>query len=296
LIAQGNIYQPFSSISNVTHFINAKIPPRKAAVPEFDSLLILTGHWGEYFQHFFDNLGPHVALVVDVLGPEALNLTVIADLSPLFPNTPRLWRRAGFSDVVASTRQRDYSAKILAMVENAPRIHPVFFEKLRGLLRLPVRAATKIIWISRKRSNSYYPQRFIWNEKALVAMLIRIYGKRRVVVYDHVERGFDETIDLFAEAKVIIGAHGGGMYNQFFAPRECVILEIMPVRAGGLYPDQPNEGATPSFSHMAVWSNSLLIGQKFWRYYVITDRPNFNVDPEAFAQFLEQIPELSANT
>jgi hypothetical protein len=252
LVENGNVYQPFSSISNVTHFINTKMPPRTAAIPEFDSLLILTGHWGSYFQHFFDNLGPQIAVALDVLGPEAVNLTVIADLSPLFPNTARVWRRAGFTNVVPSTPHHDYSAKIVAFVESAPRVHPAFFEKLRELLRLPVRRATKIVWISRKRSNSYYAQRFILNEKAIVAILIKMYGKRRVVMYNHLKRGFDETINLFAEAKVIIGAHGGGMYNQFFAPRECVTVEIMPVRANGLYPGQGSYKSTPSFSHMAV--------------------------------------------
>jgi capsular polysaccharide biosynthesis protein len=73
-------------------------------------------------------------------------------------------------------------------------------------------------------------------------------------------------MEIFAAARVIIGARGGGMYTQFFAPIECVVVDIVTVASDGTYPDQATKTQTPSFSHTAVRSNSLLVSQKFWRY------------------------------
>jgi capsular polysaccharide biosynthesis protein len=165
-------------------------------------------------------------------------------------------------------------------------------ERLREMLRLPVRVPRAIIWISRKPTNSYYHQRFILNQDDVVRKLTEVYGAERVVLFDHKQYTLDETIELFASAKAIIGAHGGGLYNQFFASKSCIIVEIMPVRANGLYPDQRSASEEPSFSHMAVWSNSLLIGQEFWRYYVMTNGQNFRVNVSDFMQFLAGIAQL----
>jgi hypothetical protein len=144
----------------------------------------------------------------------------------------------------------------------------------------------------RKSSNTYYAQRFIRNQDEIVERLFQVYGRDNVVIFDHRQYNLNDTIRLFASAKAIIGPHGGGLYNQFFAHESCVIVEIMPVKATGLYPDQDNAEDVPTFSHMAVWSNSVLIGQKFWRFYSVTNSSVFDVNIDAFFHFLAQIPEL----
>lgn len=39
---------------------------------------------------------------------------------------------------------------------------------------------------------------------------------------------YDDQIDRFAAACVIVDAHGAGLANVGFAPRDCVAIEIMP--------------------------------------------------------------------
>ncbi|OHT01589.1 hypothetical protein TRFO_07484 [Tritrichomonas foetus] len=297
IVNNGKVMLPFPVISNMTHFINTENPPRidLYSQPSLSKsfLLILTGHWGHYFQHFFDNIGPQIALALEVLGFKPFNLPVVADISDLFPSVPKLWSRMGFTtEFHHPSVGNEFSANTLVMIESCPRIHPDFFKTIRQYLKLPKKVPEKIIWISRKMTNSYYAQRFILNENEIIHKLQKSYGKRYFVVYDHSNYTFEQTIELFASAKVIIGSHGGGMYNQFFAPAEAVIVEIMPVKKNGLYPDQRNFRDVPSFSHMAVWSNSLLIGQKFWRYYQITNFSNFYLNGNDFIKFLSQIPEM----
>ncbi|OHS98731.1 hypothetical protein TRFO_08736 [Tritrichomonas foetus] len=295
IVNNGLVRLPFSALSNETHFINARLPPNKGKNPKCEILLILTGHWGHYFQHFFDNIGPQLSMAIDALGVDPRNITLVADISSMFPNVPKLWKRIGFKRVVASKINKNYAAKTLVYVESAPKVHPHYFENIRKLLKIPESDPAKrkkIIFVSRKMSNSYYNQRFILNEDNVIYLLQMMYGKKHVVIYDHHNYTLDETIELFSEARAIIGAHGGGLYNQFFSPKTAVVIEILPIKKNGLYPDQKNPEKVPSFSHMAVWSNTQLIGQKFYRFYQITYQPNFMVDLYKFEKFLAKIPEL----
>jgi len=290
IVANGRIRNPFPQLSNVTHFINAFIKPEKVPKPKYETLLVLIGHWGHYFQHFFDNIGPQISLAMSILGFNQTDIPVVVDSSHLFPVVPSLWRRLGFSKIIKSISNADYSAKTLIYIESTPRIHPEYFLNLRNMLELREVEHKKVIWLSRKPSNSYYSQRYIINEGEIVSALQKKYGRNNVVSYDHTKYQLNETIELFSEAKIIIGAHGGAFYNQFFSSKDAIIVEIMPVQESGLYPDQDSFQTQPSFSHMAVWSNSLLIGQKFWRYYHVTSEPSFEINPRALVRFLDQIP------
>lgn len=291
-IEKGLILLPFSKLSNVTHFINSKGIPLQAKFPRTSLLLVLTGHWGHYFQHFFDNIGPQLSLAMDAMGLQPKDVSIVIDESYLFPNVPLLWKRIGFKKIIYARYDKFYDAKNLVYVESAPKVHPYYFSHLRKLLKIPNNPPKKIIYISRKLTNSYYNQRFILNEPKLIEMLQSICGHRNLIVFDHHNYTLDETIELFSTAKAIIGAHGGGLYNQFFAPKTAVIIEIMPIKPNGLYPDQKSKYDTPSFSHMAVWSNSLLIGQPFYRFYQITYLSNFFINLTEFDIFLSGVTEL----
>ncbi|KAK8894246.1 hypothetical protein M9Y10_022681 [Tritrichomonas musculus] len=292
LVRNGSVFLPYPNLSNVTHFINTKTAPKQAKKTDYQLLLIMTGHWGHYFQHFFDNIGPQLSVAIDVMGLDLKKINIVVDTSQLFPNVPKLWQRMGFKEVIFSKVNKNYTAENLVYIESTPRVHPHYFVNLRRFLKIPTNPPKKIIFISRKMSNSYYNQRFILNEDELIEMIFQIYGKNNVVIYDHHNYTLDETIQLFSQARAIIGAHGGGMYNQFFAPKSAVIIEIMPIKPNGLYPDQKSKDEIPSFSHMAVWSNSLLIGQTFYRYYQITYLSNFKIDLKKFEKFLSRVPEL----
>ena len=294
VIQNGTVWQPFPVISNVTHFINDESPPRIITnnLPEDPFRLILTGHWGNYFQHFFDNIGPQMVLALDALGLDPSSVPVLVNVTTEFPVVPHLWDRLGFRRRLSFVRSRDFSARLLAIVESAPRVHPHFFERMREMMNLPKRKQTVIVWVSRKMTNSYFPNRFVLNEEEVVDALRKRYGRKKVVVYDHKQFSLRDTLELFSKAICIMGSHGGGMYNQFFAPKETVIVELMPIRKNGMYHGQTSFHDVPNFSHMAVWSNSQLIGQAFWRYYQVSDGSNFHVDVAKFMDFLLQIPEL----
>ena len=292
VVANGKIQIPFSHLTNETHFRNTIYPPSKVLTPDRKALMVLSGHWGHFFQHFFDNIGPQLSMMRTLLGDNIHDLPVLVDTDKLFPVVPKLWERIGFPEIIQSHKYRYYSANVLFYIESTPMVHPVFFKDLRELLKIPERIPRYIIWLSRKKTNTYYAQRFILNEDKVIEMLKELYGNR-LIIFDHKKYDLNQTIELFAKAKAIIGAHGGAFYNQFYAPKNCTVVEILPVTEEGKYPDQDYLDEMPSFAHMAVWSNSQLIGQKFWRYYQITDDLSFDVNVKNFRKFLKGIKELN---
>ena len=191
-------------------------------------------------------------------------------------------------------KYRDYSAKKLVYVESTPRKHPYFANKMRELMKVKHTRedGDYIVFIKRNQSVSYNKQRFITNEEDVIKLLRSIYGDR-LIEFLHSEYSVKETFKLFNKAKAIIGSHGGGMYNQYFAPNDTVIIELMPIKDNGLYHGQYSKSQIPPFAHMAIWSNSNLIGQKFYRFYQKSKSTYYTIDIEKFKAFLQNIPELS---
>lgn len=289
VVANGIVSQPFSQLTNITHFKNTINPPKKSTNTDYESLVILTGHWGHYFQHFFDNIGPQLSLMHRLLGNQIEYYPVLVDLdTKLFPRVAQLWQKLPFRKVIKSERGDWYSANNLIYIESCPIVHPEFFKDLREMLSLPAFQHKYVIYCGRSIKSTYYQQRYIKNQDLLLELLEEKYGED-LIVYDHTKYDLNETILLFSKAKLIIGPHGGAMYNQFFSSTETYVVEIMPVKSNGLYPDQNTRREKPTFSHMSVWSNTQLIGQTFYRYYQVTKDTNFEVDLAKFSKFLDKV-------
>ena len=83
------------------------------------------------------------------------------------------------------------------------------------------RQAPALIYVSR---DNRLGRRIMANESELLAALARI----GFVSIDPASLGYDEQIDVFSAARMIVGPHGAGLANIGFAPSNCVILEIIP--------------------------------------------------------------------
>lgn len=82
---------------------------------------------------------------------------------------------------------------------------------------------------ARPRVNILYrkeKQRSITNFDQLLSQLKTITPHEEWVVFDQLP--FTETVDLFSRAKRIVGAHGAGLTNMIFAPKNIPIIELTP--------------------------------------------------------------------
>lgn len=288
IVVNGIVSNPFPHLTNQTHFKNAIFPPKKSSNTDYNQLIVLIGHWGYYFQHFFDNIGPQISMIRHILGEDTINYPVAVETSNLFPVVDTLWERLPFDRIIKTSQGSILSADQLIYIESCPMVHPVFFKDLREMLNIPENDVEYVIYCQRKKTTSYYNQRFILNEEAVHKMLKKMYGSK-LITFDHKRYNLEQTIELFSKAKLIIGPHGGALYNQFYANTKTVVVEIMPVKSNGLYPDQSSFKEVPSFAHMSIWSNTQLIGQKFYRYYSVTDTSNFKINITDFRQFLRKV-------
>ena len=60
----------------------------------------------------------------------------------------------------------------------------------------------------------------------------------------------------FSRAKVVIGVHGGAMYNHIFAPKDATIVE---------YLGMPKSAITMRLSDTIIWRMSQNCDQRFYR-------------------------------
>lgn len=297
IVENGTLTLPFPhGQNNVTHLCNTKSAPQQGEITEksLDYALILIGHEGYSFQHFLDNTAVNLGLAVDAIryaGIPLNHISIITEKSSANTNVREMWNRMPFKEILDYGQYRRVTAKHLIYVECVPRMHPDFTSTLRELIRIEHDPnPNTIFFIIRKPSNSRNHNRFVQNNDEVIQLLEKMYGSN-LYLFDHSKHSFEEILPLFAKAKAIIGIHGGGMYNQFFASSQASVIELMPIGPNGIYPGQTYL-PVPSFAHMAMWIDANMIGQRFWRYYQISDTMNCNVDIANFSTFLLKIPEL----
>lgn len=147
------------------------------------------------------------------------------------------------------------------------RVHPVHVEWLRSKFPpdRPVQK-DKVIFISRQGSNKGNTGRQFKNEddflnglrKRIPSLQYFHPGKERIGTVEALK-------EYLGDACLLIGLHGGHMYNQYFANTKTAVLELMAVDSRGLLHNQKTRRSRPTLGHRAMWHNANLIRQPYWR-------------------------------
>eukprot|EP01087_Luapelamoeba_hula_P011873 TRINITY_DN3290_c0_g1_i1.p1 TRINITY_DN3290_c0_g1~~TRINITY_DN3290_c0_g1_i1.p1 ORF type:complete len:578 (+),score=73.86 TRINITY_DN3290_c0_g1_i1:179-1735(+) len=189
---------------------------------------------GASFQHFLDTNLPKIGHAWDLIDPSVhKDIKIIADTSPAWPLVPEFFEALGF------TRDRfvghSSSAERLVWPCTAPLRHPWHWQKIRRILGIPQAnpKANKIIYFTRSVGSNRNYGRNIQNEKALLDAItswLKIHNRpEQLVVYDHrTVSKLQEHRDLFKDAKMVIGPHGGAFYNLLFCPEHTISVEFFP--------------------------------------------------------------------
>jgi capsular polysaccharide biosynthesis protein len=242
-------------------------------------------HEIDYFQHFLDNGVPHLSLMQFASGVDPHTVTFV--LERWTTNAiPHLLERYGFRAVKA--RGGTISAKKIVLPKIVPVIHPLFTQNFLDRLQLDHSRQDKVILVSRTYSDQTKQKRLILNQKALEARLKIMFG-RHFVVFHAGAKSINESIRIFERAKMVIGSHGGAMYNALWASQNAQIVEIMPVEYSGAYPEQYALAYMPPFAHLAIYTNSMMNRQKFYRWYEVGVEINYHVKIDRFVEWLEHI-------
>lgn len=270
---------------NVTHYINYENAVIPSQNPKYDVAVVLPPCYDvPYFQHFLDNGVPQLSLMRFASNFDP-SKTVICLQSWNTPMIPYLLNRYGFMKVVSN--EMDISAKTLIIPRVSPMVHPIlskdFVDKLKLNHSMP---ADLVILVSRGSEDGTKSSRIIINQNELEELLRNEYKKEFVVFHPSMANP-EEAIRLFQRAKIIIGSHGGGLYNAFWAREGIAVVEIMPETEDGRYYGQPDFQSGTGIAHRCFHTNSRNLQQYFFRYVAYTNSDNYKINATDFMIWLK---------
>ena len=182
-------------------------------------------------------------------------------------------------------------AKLLINPCRTPGIHPFLWHSARSmywsLINLQKFQSNLLIYVQRTRQNAKNGGRLILNENFVVDYL-REYAQKSSLVYieyDHSKHSenIQKQIELFSNAKIIFGIHGGALSNINFAPSKTIIIEIMPFRSDkSTLPIVCSESDPNKFTPCGGYSyyvQAKLLNQSYWILPSVVDQQdNVNVN------------------
>ena len=142
-----------------------------------------------------------------------------------------------------------------------PPLHPNLWHKVRLELGVEVHNSVRhsegyVLYVSRKGTRNY--GRNILNEDEIIEYLTHRYGDAIQIIQK--PKSIYSTKDLFRNARILLGVHGGALYNLMFCPKWTEIIEIMPTESNGdIVPASMH-------AHTMVWKMSSMLGQRHWRF------------------------------
>lgn len=205
------------------------------------------------------------------------------------------WEILGFpNDLLLPGTERNAEVEITYYPQDFDqvRVHPIHVQWLRSKFEDdPPIKRDKVIWISRQGANKKANGRQMVDEQATLRRLKKLLSSlRRYHPKEANAQSVRQLRSAFADACMIVGLHGGHMYNQFFASTQTTVVELVAVEEGGLFHGQKTPEIRPQLSHRAMWQNANLIGQKYWRVHFVSEK---GTDFEFEDATLEKVAEIA---
>ena len=251
--------------SNVSHVLKARdiLPGRW-----FRSLVPMIVPDGGTFQHFLDGTLPKIIQALDYIQRPQVRLLMprIRD-SIIYEIMEKLNISRGKIVSYSGSVGADY----LVYTCVTPPIHPLLWQKARSFLGVPdklviPRTHANVVIITRK--GCFNCGRILLNKDHLKTRLENKYTQSSVIEFQG-PLNLTESISLFGSASVIIGVHGGGLYNINFCPSNTTVIEIIPTR-----PD----GTVIAAAHQIFWLQSILLDHDYWRIPTTPDNVKGDVN------------------
>ena len=249
--------------------------------PAVDILIPLLVPDSASFQHFLDGTMPKIVQSYSILTAPNVKLLIFHPrdsiifeiLNKLNITTDKL---VFYTDTIGATIQINSCV--------TPPLHPLLWREARRMLGAPERLSVHVNQsnvILLTRAGSYNGGRHMLNFEEIKTFLKNRYSSRFVIF----EGGYnlERSTQIFGKTSILIGVHGGAMYNLNFASSDTHIVEFLPMVGFGI----PME----RIAHSIIWHMSKLLGQTYWRIHQIaeTDDGDMNVPIDKLATALDKI-------
>ncbi len=235
------------------------------------------------FQHFLDGALPKIVQVLPLLRLPHVRLALPRPRDPVIRRMlarMHLYHRVLWVHGAEVVRSR---VQINTCI--TPPIHPLLWAAMRSELGVSEEfscsemSTCKVILLNRALSHN--GGRNLKNQRELIHFLTARYGDR-FVVYNPQSK-LAATKRLFSQARLVVGVHGGALYNVNLAPRQCHVVELMPTRRSGY--------VTKRLAHTVVWQMASVIGQSYWRVPLppIDEQDNVLLPIHKFTAILDKV-------
>ena len=211
---------------------------------------------GFSFQHFIDGTFPKIIQVLPFL--RLPNVKLVLE-KPRDNIIKQLLLEMNLYDRVIFVDQFDYvTSRIQINTCITPPIHPLLWAAMRKEIGVADDISIeppnhKIILLT--RTGGHNGGRSIQNHAEVKEYLSTRFGLNFLEFQPLLD--FQSTRRYFSKARIVIGVHGGALYNLNFAPSKCHIIEVMPTT---------NDGKLlQDFGHTIYWLMADAIGQHYWR-------------------------------
>jgi capsular polysaccharide biosynthesis protein len=269
---------------------------KQCANPVHDVIMLLMAHDIRDWRHFLNRGVAHISLMEMATGIDPATVTFVVDPWDS-EHIPYLLHRYGFKNVMTRTElsTEEFSAARIVLAQAVPIVHPSYFHRFLDRLKFNFSSegADKVVLVSRAAYDHVEQTRVIANQHDLEMALKERYGGRFEVFKGGTS--IHRAISVFQNAAIVIGSHGEAMYNTLWASRNCRIVEILPVRKDGGYPDQGKPTEPPKFEHLSFYTMSMMNFQRFYRYYSPSRTINYEINVPKFMRWVGKVFPLPAS-
>lgn len=249
---------------------------------------------GATFYHFMDSVLPKLVQLESFLSDPSI--TFLFDLSPQYSIVAKLIARLGIpQNRILNYRQINHlgdaiQANRLILACNTPPLHPYLFQRAQYLLKLPhIQFPSKykprtILYLSRRKSTLGGGRR-VMNESELEQHL-KLFAEANhynFVTFFHNEyTDLERLLELWSQAAVIIGPHGGAFTNMMFAPKGAVVIEFLP--NGAVFT------GTTFKEHLSVYQQAMVMGHRYFAVMsTFTKRDDITVNMREVMEILKNM-------
>ncbi|CAF0881537.1 unnamed protein product [Adineta ricciae] len=255
----------------------------------YEQVIIYTVPDGWSFQHFLDGIGPKLAISRKYLDQYPDSKVLIIKGPRFDRSVQEIWNFLGVNQskrIIHYNRRMKIGAKLLINPCRTPGIHPFLWYNARSmywsLINLQKFQSNLLIYVQRTSENAKNGGRLIQNENLVIDYLHEYAQKSSLIYieYDHSKHNenIQKQIELFSNAQIIFGIHGGALSNINFASSKTIIIEIMPYRSDKsslpivCSKSDPNR-FTPCGGY-SYYVQANLLNQSYWILPSVVDQQN----------------------
>jgi hypothetical protein len=249
-----------------------------------DILIPILTPEGNSFQHFIDGALPKIIQALPFVRLAGVKLALEKTSNPMIHS---MLEEMQLMERIVWVVGGKVSARIQINTCITPPIHPLLWAGLRQQLHVRPRvhpSAAKVVLIHRR--HTYNGGRETENAGEVERFLAARYGAAALSIYNQSVSTLAATRQVFGAARIIIGVHGGALYNINFAPAHCAVVEVMPTYSDGSVPAR--------LAHTIIWRMAHAIGQPYWRLpQTPTQGTNVVLPIEKLSYILDRIDQAS---